>query len=93
MTELKEHLKKVDDTIAEADHILAQHDYPDNSRTVIVIRLLATMKEHHGAMLLLIRNNRVGSAFTLARSIFESTYRGLWINAQVNLAQQRLSFI
>jgi uncharacterized protein DUF6988 len=79
--ETEEHLKKVEGAVAEANHILAQHDYPDNSRTVIVIGLLATMIEHHRAMLLLIRNRRVGSAFALARSIVESMYRGMWINA------------
>jgi len=79
-TETEEHLKKVEGAVAQANHILAQHDYPDNSRTVIVIGLLATMIEHHRAMLLLIRNARVGSAFTLARSIVESMYRGMWIN-------------
>ncbi len=79
--ETEEHLKKVEGAVAEANHILAQHDYPDNSRTVIVVGLLATMIEHHRAMLLLIRTGRVGSAFALARSIVESMYRGMWINA------------
>lgn len=81
LTKMEEHLKKVESAIAETNHIIAQHDYPDNSRTVIVIGLLATMIEHHKSMLLLIRNGRVGSAFALARSIVESTYRGMWINA------------
>lgn len=77
----EDHLKKVEGAVAEANHILAGHDYPDNSRTVIAIGFLATMIEHHRAMLLLIRNGRVGSAFALARSIVESMYRGMWINA------------
>src|SRR5439155_17873438 len=38
------------------------------------------MIEHHEAMLVLIRAGKVGSAFALARSIFESMYRGMWIN-------------
>ena len=79
--ETEDHLQKIESAISEAGHILAQHDYPDDSRTVIVIGLLATMVEHHRAMLLLIRNGRVGSAFALARSIVESMYRGMWINA------------
>jgi hypothetical protein len=37
------------------------------------------MIEHHEAMLLLIRSGKVGSAFALARSIFEGLYRGAWI--------------
>lgn len=59
--ETEEHLKKVEGAAAGANHILAQRNYPDNSRTVIVIGLLATMIEHHRAMLLLIRTGRVGS--------------------------------
>jgi hypothetical protein len=45
----------------------------------MVIAFIDQMIEHHESMLLLIRNGKVGSAFSLARSIFESMYRGLWI--------------
>jgi hypothetical protein len=38
------------------------------------------MIEHHEGMLLLTRNGKVGSAFTLARTIVESMYRGRWLN-------------
>ncbi len=38
-------------------------------------------------MLLLIRHDKTGSAFALARSIFESMYRGLWINFCATHAQ------
>jgi hypothetical protein len=38
------------------------------------------MIEHHESMLLLVRNGEIGSAFVLARSIFESAFRGLWAN-------------
>lgn len=82
-----EHLKKVEGAIADANHILAKHNYPDNLRTVIVIGLLATMMEHHKAMLLLIRHGWIGSAFALARSIVESMYRGMWINVCASDAQ------
>jgi hypothetical protein len=37
------------------------------------------MIEHLEAVLLLIRNGKVGSAFALVRSIFESLYRGDWV--------------
>jgi hypothetical protein len=79
--ETVEHLKKVEKAIADANHILAKHTYPDDSRTVMVIGLLSTMIEHHRSMLLLIGNGLVGSSFSLARSIVESMYRGLWISA------------
>jgi len=78
--ETEKQLEKVAAAVAQVSHILAKHDYPDKSRIVMVIGLLATMVEHHKAMLLLIRNGRVGSAFALARSIVESMYRGMWIN-------------
>lgn len=41
---------------------------------------LAQIIEHHEATLLLIRNDKIGSAFALVRSIVEGVYRGLWIN-------------
>jgi hypothetical protein len=86
-TETEVHLKKVEEVIAKATHILAKHSYPDNSKTVLVVGLLATMIEHHRAMLLLTRNGMVGSSFVLARSIVESMYRGMWINACASDAQ------
>jgi hypothetical protein len=49
-------------------------------RTLIVIGFIDQMIEHHRAMLLLVRNGKVGSAFAMARSIVESMFRGLWIN-------------
>jgi hypothetical protein len=85
--ETEAHLKQIERVISDANHILAQNDYPDNSRTVVVIGFLATMIEHHRSMLLLIRNGRVGSAFALARCIVESMNRGMWINVCANDAQ------
>jgi hypothetical protein len=38
------------------------------------------MFEHHETVILAIRNGKIGSAFALARIIFESMYRGLWLN-------------
>jgi len=78
--ETTEHLNKTENAIREAKKLLAKHGYPDTPRTVIVIGFMDQMIEHHESMLLLVRNNKVGSSFVLARSIFESAYRGLWIN-------------
>jgi hypothetical protein len=75
-----DHLDNVETAIRSAKLLLARDGYPDNLRTVVVIGFLDQMVEHHGAMLLLIRNGQVGSAFALARSIVESMFRGLWIN-------------
>jgi hypothetical protein len=37
--------------------------------------------EHHESVFLLIERRLCGSAFTLLRSIFDSLYRALWVNA------------
>jgi hypothetical protein len=79
--ETEEHLKKVESAIAQANHILSTHTYPNDARTLMVAGLLSTMIEHHRAMLQLISKGLVGSSFSLARSIVESMYRGLWLNA------------
>jgi hypothetical protein len=78
--ETTEHLNKVEAAIREGKGLLAKYGYPDDLRTVIVIGFVDQMIEHHEAMLLLVRKGKVGSAFSLARSIFESAYRGLWVN-------------
>jgi len=84
-----EHLDKVEAVVRKAKQVLAKHGYPDDLRTVIVIGFIDQMVEHHEAMLLLIRNGKVGSAFVLARSIVESMYRGLWVNFCATDAQIR----
>jgi uncharacterized protein DUF6988 len=73
--------------VGEVSRILALHRYPDDTKTVIVMGFLSIMIEHHKAMLLLIRNGRVGSAFALARSIVDGMYRGMWINACASAEQ------
>ncbi|MGH9435193.1 MAG: DUF6988 family protein, partial [Terriglobia bacterium] len=78
--ETTENLYRVERAIQEAKRVLAKHGYPDTLRTVVVVGLIDQMMEHHEAALLLVRNGKVGSAFALERSIFESAYRGLWFN-------------
>jgi hypothetical protein len=75
-----QHLNRVEGIMQQAKLILARHGYPDDSRTVIVIGTITQVIEHHEAILLLIRNDKLGSAFGLARSIVEGVYRGMWIN-------------
>jgi hypothetical protein len=79
--ETEEHLKKVEQVIWQVNNTLAEFTYPDDTKTVMVIGFLSAMIEHHRAMMLLIRNGLVGSAFALARSIVEGMYRGMWIQA------------
>lgn len=75
-----EHLGRVDEVMRKAKLILARHRYPDDARTVIVMGTVTQIIEHHEAMLLLIRNDKIGSSFALTRSIFEGAYRGMWMS-------------
>lgn len=78
--ETVEHLCQVEVAIEKAKAILSQHGFPDDKRTVMTIAMVDQLIEHHGAILLLIRSGKVGSAFALARPVVEGMYRGLWIN-------------
>jgi hypothetical protein len=49
-------------------------------RTPLVIAVISQSIEHHQSMLLLLQHDKTGSAFTLARSVFDGMYRGLWID-------------
>jgi uncharacterized protein DUF6988 len=75
-----EHLCQVEKAIEKPKAILSWQGYPDDRRTVITIAMVDQLIEHHGAILLLIRSGKVGSAFALARPVIEGMYRGLWIN-------------
>jgi hypothetical protein len=79
-SETKEHLKRVENAIRAAKAIIGRHRYPDDIRSVIVMGLIDQMREHHDSVLLLIRSGFAGSAFALARGIFENLYRGMWFN-------------
>jgi hypothetical protein len=79
--ETTQHLNTVEGVIVKAKAILARHSYPDDLRSVVVMGTLTQIIEHHEAVLLSIRNDKMGSAFTLVQSIVEGVYRGLWINS------------
>ena len=80
-SETKEHLKRLESAIQTAKAIIGKHRYPDEDlRTVIVLGLMSQTGEHHDSVLLLIRSGFTGSAFALARGIFENLYRGMWFN-------------
>jgi hypothetical protein len=74
------HLNTVEGVIVKAKAILGRHSYPDDLRSVVVMGTLTQIIEHHEAVLLSIRNDKMGSAFALVRCIVEGGYRGLWIN-------------
>lgn len=78
--ETVEHLGRVEEVMRKAKLILARYSYPDDARTVTVMGTVTQIIEHHEAMLLLIRNDKIGSSFALIRSIVEGVYRGMWMN-------------
>lgn len=85
--ETTKHLSHVEAAIQKAKQLLAGHGYNADLRNLLVIAFIDQMIEHHESMLLLIRNGKVGSAFSLARSIFDSMFRGLWIGLCATDAQ------
>ena len=79
-SEMHEHLAKVRNAIQSARLVLSQLGFVDDSSNVVVIGFMAQGIEHHEAILALIGQDKVGSAFALARFVVEGMYRGLWIN-------------
>jgi hypothetical protein len=67
-TNITEHLCQVEVAIEKTKALLSPHSYPDDLQTVILAATIDQLIEHHGAMLLLIRAGKTGSAFELARS-------------------------
>lgn len=72
-------LKKCDEAIAGAKALLSRKGYPDDLRTVLAVGFIDQAIEHHAAVFLLARSGLVGSGFALARSVFESLFRGVWL--------------
>jgi len=79
--ELVEHLDKARDTVSQVDRIVSSHEYPADTRTVMVRGLLSTIIEYHRSMLLLIKTGAIASSRALARDIVQGMRHGLWINA------------
>jgi hypothetical protein len=77
---LKEHLIRCENAIQSAKAILSKQGFAGDSRTATVIGLVSWIVEHQESILLLVRNDKVGSASTLVRPVVEGAYRGLWIN-------------
>jgi hypothetical protein len=82
--ELTKTLAKLEGVINAAIPILERNQIKIEAqtppRTPLVLMTISQSVEHHQAMILLLRNDKTGSAFTLARSIFDGMYRGLWFD-------------
>lgn len=82
------HLNEVEAAVQQAKRLLrSPHPYPGTLRNRVAAGLTDQTIEHHEAMLLLIRNGKNGSAYALARSIFESMFRGMWFQLCATDAQ------
>lgn len=77
---VERHLQSIEKVTDRARTLVTEKTYPDDLRTVMVAGIVDQMFEHHAAVIGLIRNHLTGSAFALARSIYEGLYRGMWIN-------------
>jgi Family of unknown function (DUF6988) len=78
--ELKEHLIRCENAIQSAKAILSKQGFAGDSRTATVIGLVSWIVEHQESILLLVRNDKVGSASALVRPVVEGAFRALWIN-------------
>ena len=91
MSELKPetaaHLIRVEKAIQSVKVLLSHRGYAPELRTAIAVGFLTQMIEHHEAMVLLIRGSKIGSAFALARNVYEGMFRGLWISLCATDAQ------
>ena len=66
------------------------HQAPaQGERIVLVASYLDTVIEHHESIVLLVRNEKYGSAFALLRPVYESVLRACWVNACATDAQVR----
>lgn len=63
---------------------LDEVDFPKNIRSIIAVSCYDVVIEHHIAIGLLIKSKIYGSAFALARPLFETFIRGVWLNKCAN---------
>lgn len=79
-TDTIQHLCQVEIAIQKLKEALNGCKIADDLRNLIVAGTIDQLIEHHASILLLVRSDKVGSAFALSRSVIEGMYRGLWIN-------------
>jgi uncharacterized protein DUF6988 len=77
----------VDDIIIRGDELrtqlsalLPRHKYLGNTKNQALIGYVDISLEHHKAIWLLIKSELNGSAFAVARSVFDAYFRALWVN-------------
>ena len=77
----------VDDLMARGDEIRTQlraslnrHEYPGNIKNFELGAYVDIALEHHEATWRLMNSKLNGSAFAVARSVWDAYYRALWVN-------------
>ena len=58
-----------------------KHEYSSGSKNYLLCAYIDIMYEHHESVYLLIGKKLYGAAFALERSLFETLFRALWVNA------------
>jgi len=77
---LKQHVIRCEKAMQSAKPLLGGHGFPDDHRTVTTIGFISMLVEHQESVLLLVMQEKVGSAAALVRPVVEGAYRALWIN-------------
>lgn len=77
--EINQKLRELDSIVRWQDQIIDGKKIPNNERTRIVAGLIDLALEHEKSIGKLCDAGFYGSAFTLARPLFESYIRALWI--------------
>jgi hypothetical protein len=72
--------------------LVTKHKYPTDKRSQILLAYHSILAEHHSAIFLLIQNDLCGSAFALARPVYETLYRAHWIAACADETQVKNLF-
>jgi hypothetical protein len=75
---VEQELKEAEQTIYEVKRVLTGLHLSGEDWSIIAAGMIHQGIEHHDAIVLLIRNRLVGSAFALARSVLEILVRGAW---------------
>ena len=60
--------------------LLARHEYPVDTKSLVLAAYIDVALEHHEAIWRLIDAKLYGSAFALVRPLFDAMLRGYWIN-------------
>ena len=80
-------VRQIDDITAQGAKIRAQlrallyrHEYPGNTKNLVLMAYVDIALEHHAAIWLLTKSGLYGSAFAMVRLVFDTMLRAYWIN-------------